>query len=58
MAVMSEVQVEARFEALAEKKPVAWVVLDLMRRKPLGAAGAIIVIIMILMAALADIVSP
>jgi len=57
MAV-SEVQVEAQFETFAEKKPVTSVVPDLMRRKPLGAAGAIIVIIMILMAIFADIVSP
>jgi len=58
MAVTSEVQVEAQFETLAEKKPVSWVVLDLMRRKPLGAAGAIIVIVMILMAIFADFVTP
>jgi peptide/nickel transport system permease protein len=58
MAVTSEVGVEARFETLADKRPLAWVVLDLMRRKPLGAAGAIIVIVMILMAIFADFVSP
>jgi peptide/nickel transport system permease protein len=58
MAVTSEVQVDAQFEAYTERKSVVRVVLDLMRRKPLGAAGAIIVIIMILMAAFADIVSP
>jgi len=58
MAVTSEVQVEAQFEAFAEKKPVTSVVLDLMRRKPLGAAGAIIVIVMILTAAFADVVAP
>jgi peptide/nickel transport system permease protein len=58
MAVTSEVQVDAQFEDYAEKKPTARIVLELMRRKPLGAAGAIIVIIMILMATFADIASP
>jgi peptide/nickel transport system permease protein len=58
MAVTSGVQVDAQFEAYAEPKPVVRVVLDLMRRKPLGAAGAIIVIVMILMATFADIASP
>jgi peptide/nickel transport system permease protein len=58
MAVTSEVQAGSQFEVFAAKKPVTSVVLDLMRRKPLGAAGAIVVIIMILMAVFADIVSP
>ena len=58
MVAVSEVRVEAQFETLRDKKPISWVVLELMRRKPLGAAGAIIVIIMILMAAFADLVAP
>jgi peptide/nickel transport system permease protein len=58
MVAVSEVRVEAQFETLTEKKPISWLVLELMRRKPLGAAGAIIVIIMILTAAFADLVSP
>jgi peptide/nickel transport system permease protein len=58
MVAISEARVEAQFETLSEKKPVSWLVLDLMRRKPLGAAGAIIVIVMILMAAFADLVAP
>jgi peptide/nickel transport system permease protein len=58
MAVTSEVQVDAQFETLTEKKPIVRVVLELMRRKPLGAAGAIIVIVMILTAAFADFVTP
>ncbi len=57
MAV-SEVQVEAAVEGIAERAPLASVVLDLTRRQPLGAAGALIVIIMILMAALADYIAP
>jgi peptide/nickel transport system permease protein len=58
MVAVSEVRVEAQFETLTEKKPISWLVLELMRRKPLGAAGAIIVIIMILTAIFADLVSP
>jgi peptide/nickel transport system permease protein len=58
MAVISEVQVDAQFEGYSEKRSVLRVVLGLMRRKPLGAAGAIIVIVMILTAVLAGVVSP
>jgi peptide/nickel transport system permease protein len=58
MAVTSEVAVEAQFESLTEKKPIGKVILGLMRRKPLGAAGAIIVIVMILMAAFANFLTP
>ena len=57
MAVMSEVQTEVQFEALADKRPLARVILDVMRRKPLGAAGGIIVIVMILMAIFANLLS-
>jgi peptide/nickel transport system permease protein len=58
MAVTSEVAVEAEFEDLRAKRPIASVILDLMRRKPLGAAGAIIVIIMMLTAVFADVLTP
>ncbi len=58
MAVTSEVAVEAQFEDLRAKKPITSVLLDLMRRKPLGAAGAIVVIVMILMAVFADFLTP
>ena len=57
MAV-SEVQVEAAVEEFAERAPLPSVVLGLIRRQPLGAAGAFIVIIMILMAALAELIAP
>lgn len=57
MAVMSEVRAEAEFETLADKRPLLRVVLDLMRRKPLGAAGGIIVVVMILMAIFANVLS-
>jgi peptide/nickel transport system permease protein len=58
MAVTSEVAVDAQFEELTDKKPFGLVVLQLMRRKPLGAAGAIIVIVMILMAVFANVLTP
>ncbi len=57
MAV-SEVQVEAAVAEFAERAPWPSVVLDLIRRQPLGAAGALIVIVMILTAALADFIAP
>ncbi len=51
-------QVETAVEELPEKPPLPAVVLDLMRRKPLGAAGAIIVVLMLLMALSADFIAP
>jgi peptide/nickel transport system permease protein len=58
MVAVSEARVEAEVETLSDKRPISWVVLDMARRKPLGAAGAIIVIVMILMAIFADFVAP
>ena len=58
MAAISEVAVEAKFEDLEDKKPFGQVVLQLIRRKPLGAAGAMIVIVMILMAVFANVLTP
>ena len=58
MAVVTEVRVDADLEALVEKKPWHVAALDLARRQPLGAAGAFIVIIMILMAASAEFIAP
>ena len=49
---IAEVQVEAEIETFADKDPWYSVALDLIKRKPLGAAGAFIVLIMILMACL------
>ena len=57
MAV-SEVQVEAAIEEIAKRTPLPSAVLGLIRRQPLGAAGALIVIIMILMAAFAELIAP
>lgn len=58
MAVTSEVRVEAELEELAAPTPWGAVVIDLIRRKPLGAAGALIVIIMILAAIFAEVIAP
>jgi peptide/nickel transport system permease protein len=57
MAV-SEVQVEGAVEEFAERTPLPSAVLGLIRRQPLGAAGALIVIIMILMATFAELIAP
>lgn len=54
MAVISEVRSEVEFDTLSRKKSLPQVVFDLMRRKPLGAAGAIIVLLMIFAATFAD----
>ena len=49
-----EIVVESKIEEPAEKKPFGGVVIDLVRKHPLGAAGAAIVITMTLMAIFAD----
>jgi peptide/nickel transport system permease protein len=58
MAVTSEVRVEAEFEELASRPSLIEVTIDMIRRKPLGAAGAFIVLTMILAAVFADIITP
>jgi peptide/nickel transport system permease protein len=58
MAVASEVHIDAKTEEPIEQKPWTAVALDLARRKPLGAAGFAIVLVMIFMAAFADILTP
>ncbi len=50
----SEIIVESKIEESAEKKPFGRVVIDLVRKHPLGAFGAAIVITMTLMAIFAD----
>ncbi|MDP6766109.1 MAG: ABC transporter permease, partial [SAR324 cluster bacterium] len=55
---IAEVQVEAEIETFADKDPWYSVALDLIKRKPLGAAGAFIVLIMILMAVFAELIAP
>ena len=58
MAVVSEVPVEAGLEQLAPAKPWHAVAIDLTRRYPLGAGGAVIVVVMIVLAIFADVLSP
>ncbi len=55
---VSEAQLETKIWGVAEKPSVAAVAFDLIRRKPLGAAGAFIVVLMILMALSADLIAP
>ncbi len=57
MAV-SEVRVEAGMEEPAARPPWPTVVAGLARRKPLGAAGALVVTLMLLVALLADLIAP
>ncbi len=58
MAVVSEVPVEAGLEELFPAKPWHAVAIDLTRRYPLGAGGAVIVVAMIVLAVFADVLSP
>ncbi len=58
MAVVSEVPVEAGLEVLAPAKPWHAVAIDLTRRYPLGTGGAVIVVVMIVLAVFADVLSP
>jgi peptide/nickel transport system permease protein len=58
MAVVSEVPVEAGLEELAPAKPWHAVAIDLIRKYPLGTGGAVIVVVMILLAVFADVLSP
>lgn len=54
MTTVSEIEVEADFEELSDKKPWPQVFSELCRKQPLGAAGGAIVILMILMAIFAE----
>jgi len=58
MAVTSEIGIDDQIEELAERRPFLSVCLDLIRRQPLGAAGALIVFVMIVAAVLADFIAP
>ncbi|MFQ5617965.1 MAG: ABC transporter permease [Rhodospirillales bacterium] len=58
MAVVSEVQVEAGLEELTPKKPWHAIAIELIRRYPLGTAGAVIVVVMVVLAVFADVLSP
>ena len=58
MAVTSEITGDARTEEPIERRPFVAASLDLMRRQPLGTAGAFIVVVMIFAAAFADFIAP
>ena len=54
MPTVSEIEVEADFEELSDKKPWSQVASEMIRDQPLGAAGGAIVVLMILMAFFAE----
>jgi len=54
MTTVSEIQVEADFEELAPQKSWMQIMSEMVRKQPLGAAGGLIVILMILMAVFAN----
>ncbi len=54
MSTVSEVTVEAEIEELSPRKSVWQAIFDMCRKNPLGAFGALVVIVMVLAAALAD----
>ncbi len=53
-----EAQVEAAVEKPAERASLLTVLLGLIRRQPLGAIGALIVVVMIFLAVFADLIAP
>ncbi len=54
----TEIQIDLSVEEIAERpSPIAWA-LDHCRRYPLGAVGALIVLVMIFMAVFADVIAP
>ena len=55
---VAELQVDADLDTFADKDPWSRLVLDLVFRNPLGAAGALVVLIMIVMATLAEVIAP
>ncbi len=58
MAVITEIPVDAQTGELAERQPFLSVCFDLIRRQPLGAAGAVVVLVMLFMAVFADVIAP
>ena len=54
MPTVSEIEVEADFEELSDKKPWSQVASEMIRTQPLGAAGGAIVVMMIVMAFFAE----
>ena len=58
MAIVSEIQAEGEFETPAEEKPWLEICTGLTRSYPLGAFGGLVVLVMILLAVFANILSP
>lgn len=58
MVTTSEVRVEAELEELADKEPLFKSVGNFLRKQPLGAFGAFLVLLMIFSAVFADIIAP
>ncbi len=58
MVVISESVVEREIEELAETKPWSEILVSLSRKYPLGAFGAIVVLVMFVLAIFADVLSP
>jgi peptide/nickel transport system permease protein len=57
MTMVSEAQVEADLEDLTPKVPLLQATLQLIKRQPLGAAGLLVVILMIIMAIFANVLT-
>ena len=58
MVAVSEIRAESGFEDLVQKKPWHQVTLELTRKYPLGVFGAVVVVVMILLAVFANVLSP
>ena len=57
MVTTSEARVESQIEELQEKRPIMVVIKGLLRKEPVGAAGALIVLAMIIMAVFAPVLT-
>jgi len=58
MAETPQIEIESQLEDLAERTPWTAVLGDLIRRKPLGAAGGVIVIVMVVSGVFAPLIAP
>lgn len=58
MVTTSEIRVESQLEDLAERTSWTAILVDLIKRKPLGAAGGFIVIVMVVSGVFAPIIAP
>jgi len=58
MTVVSEVRVDSAIEDLSEERPLSQVLVKLTRKYPLGAFGGVIVVVMIILAIFANVLTP